>query len=347
MKFEIPSLNGIRALAFLTVFLSHVQLGESVPGQYGVTVFFFLSGYLITSLLRREYELNDTINFKNFYLRRSLRILPPMVLTILFTLMLFQVGVFTGSIDPLGLLSLFGFFANYIQIYWPNVSLLPGTDVFWSLAVEEHFYLLFPAVFFIGMRYFNRQKLAIFLTVCCFGIMLWRFFLFDYEETSTTRILFATDTRFDSLLWGCVLALYKNPYMDKINWATNRQTIVLWFGIAVIGFCFLYRDEFFRFTWRFTAQGIGLIALFTIVIIKKDWIVYQLLNNQVMDYLGNLSYTLYLVHHVILNALEPHFDIVVRGFLGILLSLMYAMMMWHFVEKPCANLRRTLLYRRI
>lgn len=346
-KFEIPSLNGIRALAFLTVFLSHNQLGKSVPGQFGVTVFFFLSGYLITTLLRREYELNNTISFKNFYLRRSLRILPPMFLTIFFAISLYVVGVFTGGINPLGLLSLFGLFANYIQIFYPDVHLLPGTDVFWSLAVEEHFYLIFPAVFYIGMRYFNRNKLSLFLAFCCVLILIWRIILVVYHDASSSRVLFATDTRFDSLLFGSILALYKNPYMDKINWGTNRQTALLWFGVIVILFGFLDREEFFRNTWRFTLQGVGLTALFTIVILRKDWIVYYLLNNPVADYLGNLSYTLYLVHHIILNAIDPYFDVVMKGILGIVLSFAYASLMWHFVEKPCANLRRRLLYNRI
>lgn len=347
MKFEIPSLNGIRALAFLTVFLSHNNLNKSIPGQYGVTAFFFLSGYLITTLLRQEYESKATISFKNFYLRRCLRILPPMFLTIFFSIMLYKVGIFEGDIDPLGILSLFGFFANYIQIYWPEVNLPLGTDVFWSLAVEEHFYLIFPTVFFIGMRYFSRQKLAVILAICCLAIMFWRVILVVHFNASAPRMLFATDTRFDSLLFGCILGLYKNPFLDKVNWATNRETLVLVVGVVLTAMGFIYRDEFFRDTWRFTIQGIGLTALFTIVIIKKDWWVYAFLNNPVMNYIGNLSYTLYLVHHVLLNALAPHLGMISKGLLGMLLSFGYAMLMWHWVEKPCANLRRKLLYKRI
>lgn len=76
-KFYIPSLDGIRTIAFLIVFLSHCPGGEYIfPGGFGVTVFFFLSGYLITTLLRREYEQNQFINLKHFYLRRLLRIWP-------------------------------------------------------------------------------------------------------------------------------------------------------------------------------------------------------------------------------------------------------------------------------
>jgi hypothetical protein len=73
-KFYIPSLDGMRTIAFLLVFLAHTGATKIVPGGFGVTVFFFLSGYLITTLLRREYEKNQFINLKHFYLRRIVRI---------------------------------------------------------------------------------------------------------------------------------------------------------------------------------------------------------------------------------------------------------------------------------
>ena len=76
-KFYIPSLDGIRAIAFLIVFISHAGLGKIVPGGFGVTIFFFLSGYLITTQLRREHERSHKIDFKKFYMRRILRIWPP------------------------------------------------------------------------------------------------------------------------------------------------------------------------------------------------------------------------------------------------------------------------------
>src|SRR5690242_11117871 len=81
--FYIPSLDGIRALAVMIVFVAHAGLGSWVPGGFGVTVFFFLSGYLITTLLRMEYDRSGTISLKDFYLRRVLRIFPNMY-TVLF-----------------------------------------------------------------------------------------------------------------------------------------------------------------------------------------------------------------------------------------------------------------------
>src|ERR1041385_111615 len=75
--FHIPSLDGVRAVSFLIVFLAHAGLEKWVPGYFGLTVFFFLSGYLITTLLRMEYDKSGTISLRDFYFRRVLRIFPP------------------------------------------------------------------------------------------------------------------------------------------------------------------------------------------------------------------------------------------------------------------------------
>lgn len=86
-EFHIPSLDGIRGLAALTVFVSHALWRDFVPGGFGVTVFFFLSGYLITTLLRMEHERHGRISFSRFYLRRVYRILPPMYIVLVGTLL--------------------------------------------------------------------------------------------------------------------------------------------------------------------------------------------------------------------------------------------------------------------
>src|SRR5437016_5429614 len=80
--FYIPSLDGIRAVAFLFVFVAHAGLGNVVPGGFGVTIFFFLSGYLITTLMRREAERSGTVSLRIFYARRFLRIFPPFYLVL-------------------------------------------------------------------------------------------------------------------------------------------------------------------------------------------------------------------------------------------------------------------------
>src|SRR6187431_2198154 len=94
----IPSLDGLRALSILIVFLSHAGLSHVIPGPFGVAIFFFLSGYLITTLMRQERERTGSVNLWHFYLRRTLRIFPPLYLILAFTWLLVATGLLRGVI---------------------------------------------------------------------------------------------------------------------------------------------------------------------------------------------------------------------------------------------------------
>jgi peptidoglycan/LPS O-acetylase OafA/YrhL len=91
-EFHIPSLDGIRAIAAFIVFLSHCGLEDLVPGGFGVTIFFFLSGFLITTLLREEYHKRGNISLKKFYLRRLYRIIPPLYIVLVVLLLPYSIG---------------------------------------------------------------------------------------------------------------------------------------------------------------------------------------------------------------------------------------------------------------
>ena len=114
---------------------------EQIPGGFGVTIFFFLSGYLITTLLRREWEKMGNISLKNFYLRRVYRIFPPLYIVLVVVGMLVVTGALQVSQSPTfsALLAQIFFGANYYGIFHGQEGFLPGTSVQWSLAVEEHF----------------------------------------------------------------------------------------------------------------------------------------------------------------------------------------------------------------
>ena len=124
----IPSLDGIRAVSFMLVFGAHAGLGAFLPADLGVTVFFFLSGFLITTLMRIEFEKNGSVNIRHFLLRRALRILPPffamMLIGTLIALTLYPPGAVRGSAVTAELL----FYTNYWYIYG-NSDFPPGTDV--------------------------------------------------------------------------------------------------------------------------------------------------------------------------------------------------------------------------
>jgi peptidoglycan/LPS O-acetylase OafA/YrhL len=212
--FHLPSLDGIRAVAALLVFVSHAGLGHIIPGGLGVTIFFFLSGYLITTLLRREYEKYGSISLSDFYLRRICRILPPLYIALLLIVVASRLGLVAWDPGPMDVLAQVFQIVNYYVITSPGTNLPPFAGVFWSLAVEEHFYLIFPLFFALCMRRWHYPMIAkAFFAVCC-GVLIWRIFLVHGLHVPESRTYLATDTRLDSLLYGCILGVWGNPALD-------------------------------------------------------------------------------------------------------------------------------------
>jgi len=349
----MPSLDGLRALSFGIVFSAHagLPLGIPFPGAFGVTVFFFLSGLLITTLLRREIEKKDSISFKNFYLRRVLRILPPFYLVLIGALIATYVLDMPGTIDFGGILSQLLHYSNYWIIANGFDGLPDGTGVFWSLAVEEHFYLLFPLAF-VGLTRLGarpQRQAMVLLGVCC-AILLWRIFLYSRldmtDVLSGERLEIASDTRFDSILFGCILALNGNPALDSSRFGERVwKYVFLPLGICGLLFSFIYRDEFFRGTFRYTLQGISLIPVFVCAVRYSTWLPMRFLNLRPVAFIGVLSYSLYLVHQVVLAAIAhvfPHFGNGRRGLVAFAISLAIAWLLYVAVEKPCARLRHKL-----
>ena len=121
-KFYIPSLDGIRAVAAMLVFVSHAGWSHIIPGGFGVTIFFFLSGYLITTLLRREFEKTGSINFKNFYLRRVYRIFPPLYIILFLISILALTGIVEHQMRPWAVVSQVFYWTNYYMIFYAGLK---------------------------------------------------------------------------------------------------------------------------------------------------------------------------------------------------------------------------------
>src|ERR1700732_3803088 len=190
--FHLPSLDGIRGVAALIVFVSHCGLEELVPGGFGVTVFFFLSGFLITILLRNEYENTARISLKRFYLRRIYRIFPPMYIVLCVLLTPFVLGRTHAIITTEGLIAQFAQLTNYYVILHGVHAIVPATAGMWSLAVEEHFYLLYPIGLIFAFKRWNYRQIVMGLMCICALVLAWRYasavifgFSDDYTYTAT------------------------------------------------------------------------------------------------------------------------------------------------------------------
>ena len=343
----IPSLDGIRAVSFFLVFFAHAGLGKVlVPGGFGVTIFFLLSGFLITTLLRLEYLRFKRISLKDFYLRRALRILPPLYVTLALSMLLVTLGKVSTGIPMAGTLSQALQYANYYQIYAESQATMPGTGVFWSLAVEEHFYLLFPLTYIWMCRRLSNTRQALVLLMLCAVALAWRCLLFFHFHSSFDRIYLATDTRFDSILLGCVLAIAANPVLrDPLHERLIVQMRwLLPVSLVVLLATFLYRGEGFRSTFRYTFQGLALMPLLIATIRFQGSFVVRILNLSWVRFLGVLSYSLYLCHSIILEAIirtaasKPVFT----GTAGVVCALIFATFVHYLVERPCTRARKRL-----
>lgn len=310
----IPTLDGIRAVAVLIVMLSHAGFGERIPGGFGVTIFFFLSGYLITSLLLHEFAHTETIDVRSFYIRRFFRLVPPLMLTLVIAYGLVAAGLLPGGITLYGALSQIFYFANYYAIYEDFVSNLPaGTVILWSLAIEEHFYILYPLVM-LGLLSANigRRRTGLVFFAICIAVLLWRTYLAVQPGFNPARTYFGTDTRIDSILYGSLLALWSNPMNDLAD--RGRMSPLRWAIVAgalgVLLFTFIYRSELFRETLRYSLQGMALYPLFYYAIRFHDNVLFRPLNWLWVSRIGIWSYSIYLVHFIIIKLVAAQWEAV-------------------------------------
>jgi peptidoglycan/LPS O-acetylase OafA/YrhL len=348
---SIPSLDGVRAIAVLIVFIGH---GTTVPlmwpGNVGVTIFFFLSGFLITTLLRREWNKTGSISLSKFYLRRVLRILPPAYITISIAVVLGATGVLGATTTIWGVLAEVLNLTNYYLVFFGREGLPPETSMLWSLAVEEHFYLVFPAVMILLLRHrLTQRRIGRILLIACGVGLLWRIVL-TIGGASFFHLYTGTDTRFDGLLAGAAMALLWNPVEgDPFPFRISRRTIarvLVPIAIALFAASALIQRDTIRLSIVDTVQYACLVPIFWFVITRPSSWVGRILNNQVVAHIGVLSFSIYLLHRLAIAVVAPLAIIdPARDMLAFAMTIAVAEVMYRLVEMPLAKVRRRLEVR--
>lgn len=343
----IPSLDGIRAVAVGIVFLSHVGYERVIPGNFGVTLFFVLSGFLITTLMREEVAGRGTISFKAFYLRRVLRLLPPLLAVIALALALQALGLVVATTSIAGVSAILGYYSNYFIIQKGYVGMPAGLSVTWSLAVEEHYYLLFPPLALWLLRRRSRRCATLVLGGLCLAVAAWRCLLQWWIGVSGDHLKMATDTRMDSILFGCLLAFVANPWLEASHSASlsRKDILLLIASLLLLLFTFIWRNETFRNTFRYSLQCIALLPLFWLCVARTDHFLFRWLSWRPLVYIGGISYTLYLCDQLVVFTIQHEIPLISRPWLAvttILASIAVAEPIRRFVEVPSARLRRRL-----
>jgi len=345
----IPGLDGVRAIAFLLVFLAHGSTGNiTVPATLGVTIFFFLSGYLITTLLRKEYARTGTIAFRDFYIRRALRILVPLYIVYALAEVLGRVFLHQGG-TLAGFLSSVFYYFNYgyalgVRGYDLHIYSPIGMSVIWSLCIEEHFYFLFPVCFLWiqRARLSPRARMGWIVGFCSLEL-LWRAYMVlshfrGFEEWT----YYATDARLDSILWGAFLAMFFNPVLGDRTLLPKRRP-ALAFGLSVAALfaslqihSLLYRDAF-----RYTLQALLMLVIFSFIVSGTNHWSVRWLEWPVVRYLGWTSYVLYLCHFVVMSLVseKTHWPWPVKLVVELAISVAFASLMRYTVELPLQRLR--------
>lgn len=352
----LPVLDGCRAVSIFIVMLSHYGLGNVVPGGFGVTVFFFVSGFLITRLLLAEYARTNAINLKDFYARRALRLYPAFLVMIAVGAVVYL--ALGGHLTAADLFCAIFYGANYHRFAGGPGHLLHPFTILWSLAVEEHYYLFFPFLVLAFRRSPNR--LAVWITVLILAVTAWRWCVYTFWLSPLPmRIEHGTDTRIDSILFGSLLAvLLVTPAANIVLKCLNSIPLFS-LGAALLLAALVIRNETFRSTFRFTIQNIGLFFCIGGVIYGAHFTrIQKLLSHPAMLLFGRWSYSLYLWNWMVLvvasKVLSKQLWLLIQEHTVLhsltagvsemvtltLLSMLLASASYYGIERPMVKLRR-------
>ncbi len=330
----VPSLDGVRGIAILPVLALHGTYGLIPGGFLGVDLFFVLSGFLITALLCREYGDTGTVNLPKFFARRALRILPPVVVA-------------------LGLATALGGFHSYRQLapvlfFYANYAsptLLGPMAHTWSLAVEEQFYLVWPVIFLLCMRYrglAGATSAALIILVSSFVARA----VAEAHGVGVETTYRSSLMRADSLAAGCLAALIPlRPERKRPSWG-DAASVIFFCSYLLCIFRVRSEDMTLRYV-GFTAFAVGAgYAIRRLVTSDSLGALRQALSMKWIRHIGKMSYGLYIYHLPIFFALEryrvPHstFNFVVLTTLRLLLTFAFSELSYRFVETPILKLKR-------
>lgn len=348
----IAGLDGLRTIACFLVFFAHTSWGrmqQIVPATLGVTIFFFLSGFLITTLLRREFAKTGTISLRDFYIRRALRILVPLYITWGLAELIARFVLHHDAGTWQGALSMIFYYFNYGYAlgdigYVLNIFAPLGMSVTWSLCIEEHFYFIFPVLFLAMSRSRLRQVTKRNLLIgFCLLELAWRAtrVLLHFRSIEVWNY-YATDTRLDSILWGAVLAMFWNPlFGDRTVLPRKRAQLAFGAAVLVLLLSLAIPGQLYREAFRFTLQALTLIVIFSFIVSDSGHWSVRWLENPVMRYLGWTSYVLYLSHYMFFFTFEHLFTLNhwVLLLLTLAVTVAFATLMRYTVELPLQRLR--------
>ncbi len=364
----VPSLDGLRAVCIGAVIFFHVPSPAGHPWLdavrsrcwYGVDMFFILSGFLITWILAVEFEDTGRVDLGYFYRSRGLRLLPAYGTA----LVLVAAGSYVlGSVPGASFhapAKIWPLLLTYTLNLWMAATAIwpQGLSHFWSLCVEEHFYLSWSLVFRRwGTAHSLRIALAAIVGVLVYrtgwyAVMNWGH-LWSPSEALYFRIHYATDTRIDAILIGCALALAMREARLQGLWQQLRAaplfpTLALVAAVGCIAWVTEYRWR--QSTFGYTAMALASGALLAAIFLRPQCWLGRILSTRPLVGIGRISYGIYLFHAPLLVALEARLgfyanNLEARRYLTVLgsltvISIAFAALHYRIVERRFLAMRK-------
>ena len=299
-----PEIDGLRAIAVISVIIYHLNENWLPGGFLGVDIFFVISGFLITGIIITEIQQNS-FSFKQFYTRRIKRIYPAFI-TVMALVSFIASAIFIYNdfnklrkTIELSIAFLSNFYLGLTQGYFDlSANENPALHI-WSLAVEEQYYLIFPLILTLAYKKFREIKVLFIITLILFFILLSTSFIpasFYKEVLHQPNIYYLSNLRFPELLVGSLLAIYHCS--NKIQLSTQVSNILAILSTLLLFSCLFLMNNDIAFI-----PGVTLIlpCIFTALIIhttSQNNIIKLCLSNQAIVFIGKISYSLYLYHWI-------------------------------------------------
>ncbi|MDR4466367.1 MAG: acyltransferase [Nitrospira sp.] len=341
-----PDIDGLRAIAVLSVITFHAFPGWMKGGFTGVDVFFVISGFLISTIIFQNL-VRDTFSFREFYARRIRRIFPALILILIASYSLGWFLLFADEYEQLSkhLAAGAGFISNFVLWgeagYFDNAAETKPLLHLWSLGIEEQFYIIWPALVWCAWKWkFNLLKITLAIAAISFCLTIG-----EVRQDATVAFYFP-QTRFWELLCGSALAwvmlqtkelscLYQGKFVDWIS-PTTLQNMISLVGLVLLTYGVFRIDKDFIFPSEWTLVPV-LGAVLIIMAGPESWVNRHFLSHKIAVWFGLVSFPLYLWHWPLLSFARivdgqtPHRSVRIAA---LLLSVVLAWLTYEFIERP-------------
>ncbi|MBC2128437.1 acyltransferase family protein [Listeria marthii] len=344
----VPSIDGLRAFAVIAVIAYHLNFSWAKGGFIGVDIFFVLSGYLITNILLTQWEKTQSLQLKQFWIRRFRRLIPAVYVMIV-VVVIYAVFFHPEILKNLrgDAIASFFYVSNWWFIfhdvsYFDSFGLPSPLKNLWSLAIEEQFYMIWPAFLLVFLKWVKNPKLLLKIVIGL-GLLsaIWMAVLY-VPGTDPSRVYYGTDTRAFDLLAGCALAfVWPFTRLSPVVPKKSKAVLNIAGTISVLGFILFtaFVSEYQPLLYR---GGLLLVAILGVIMIATishpASYLSKIFSFKPLRWIGTRSYGIYLWHYPIITLTTPVVELtqpnIWRAILQVAATFIIAELSFRFIETP-------------